>query len=111
MTRGVATWGCSNVLTEASSGRIEVWMLESTRRFSLSEWQQVRSHLERLPEGRVFLFADQGEISKALRSGGIGAYEVLRIPGANRVYVLYVFDHAQQLKALLDGQTEQKAGA
>lgn len=56
-TQGYATFWYGNVLTELSSGRLEVWTVDDMTRMNLHEWLQDRGH-RNLPEGEVFLLID-----------------------------------------------------
>ena len=60
--KGVSGFWTSNIITELSDGRIEMWTLKWDEP-EVDEWLQLRSHLDGLPEGKYFYLYDkvQGE--------------------------------------------------
>ena len=65
-TQGYATFWNANTLTEASDGQIEMWVLEDGRRgewmnLSLHDILQSKDHIDRDPEGKVFLLVNETE--------------------------------------------------
>ena len=57
-TQGFSTFWFGNVLTEASDGQIEMYTLARWTMDDLFAWLQKKSHLEQLPEGKVFVYVD-----------------------------------------------------
>lgn len=62
-TKGFATFWNGNVLTEATDGRVEVWVLEDRgEKFAVYKWLQEVSHSEELPKDEVFFVAQNYEV-------------------------------------------------
>ena len=59
-TRGMATFWNSNVVTELTDGRVEMWSVENFDSLQTFGWLQDMSHAQ-LPEGDVFLILTQEE--------------------------------------------------
>ena len=58
--RGVATFWNSNVTTELSDGRIEMWTVRNIEKMNIYEWLQETSHSE-LPDGNIFVLINKKE--------------------------------------------------
>ena len=56
--KGVATFWHSNIITELSDGRIDMWTLESNSSDKMYEWLQKREHIGAFPSDRYFFAAD-----------------------------------------------------
>jgi hypothetical protein len=56
--KGVATFWHSNIITELSDGRVEMWTLESNSSDKMYEWLQKREHIGEFPSDRYFFAAD-----------------------------------------------------
>ena len=57
-THGFATFWNGNLLTEASDGRLEVYVFDQWEDAGLFKWLQKKSHWTQLPEGKVFVFIE-----------------------------------------------------
>lgn len=57
-TQGFATFWNGNVLTEASDGRLELYVFDNWKEAGLKKWLQRKSHWTQLPEGKVFVFIE-----------------------------------------------------
>lgn len=94
-TKGYATFWEAGILTEWSSGQIEVWAVDPLRELQIHEWLQPSSHSVP-PEGEVFLLATQPELEStglsALAAGPDVVYQ-----DANG-YVIMAYDSADELK-------------
>lgn len=63
-TQGYASFWNANVMTEWSSGQIEVWVAPDFKRMDrIYEWLQKASH-ENLPEGKIFLLTTEQELNE-----------------------------------------------
>lgn len=60
-TRGFATFWYGNLLTEASDGQLDMYVLWGWTSDELAQWLQKKSHFEQLPEGKVFVYEESGE--------------------------------------------------
>lgn len=102
-TQGYATFWNANTLTEASDGKIEMWVLEDGR---LNSWMymvqssilQAKDHLTRDPEGKVFLLVDeeQNKIDSPLMDEDHLIGEMVAWS-----YYIYGYDSADEMRALL----------
>ena len=61
-TKGIATFWNSNITTELTDGRIEMWTVEDFDDMQIQTWLQEKSH-DTLPEGRVFIILSAKELS------------------------------------------------
>jgi len=59
---GFTTFWNANILTEASDGYLEIYTLNKWEDMQLSPWLQKKEHLEKLPEGKVFVFVPRTEV-------------------------------------------------
>lgn len=59
--QGFATFWNGNVLTEASDGQLDMYVFSEWTAERLYPWLQRKSHFERLPEGRVFVYVSRDE--------------------------------------------------
>ena len=53
--QGYATFWNSNVITEHSNGKIEMWTVDSLDSLSVTSWLQKKSHKEEMPHGKLFI--------------------------------------------------------
>ncbi len=60
-TNGYASFWNGNVMTEWSSGQLEVWVVPDYGAPSATEWLQRADHAQ-LPQGEVFLVSNYGEL-------------------------------------------------
>lgn len=84
-TQGFATFWNGNLLTEASDGQLDMYVLWGWTSDELAQWLQKKSHLEQLPEGKVFVYEESGEASADPFAGGDGARLVYEDVGG-RIY-------------------------
>ena len=61
-TEGFATFWNGNVLSEASDGRIEVWVLWDLENSQIYKWLQKTSHSSIYPEGKCFVYATSMQV-------------------------------------------------
>lgn len=61
---GFSTFWNANLMTEATDGQIEVYTYDYWTSPELYAWLQKKSHLEQLPEGKVFVFVDYKEAAE-----------------------------------------------
>lgn len=61
-TQGYATFWNGNVMTEWSSGQLEMWVVHDFNSLSIYQWLQSTSHSVP-PEGEVFLLSTHSELS------------------------------------------------
>lgn len=100
-TQGYATFWEGNVLTEASDGEIEVWVLESYRSGKLYPWLQRKDHLLREPEGKVFAVASPTDARpRSFEPYVLGDFEGSRV---------YGFESTQAFKEALEEATREDA--
>lgn len=94
--RGVATFWNSNVTTELSDGRIEMWSVRGFGTMNAYEWLQETSHSE-LPDGNVFVLINKKEY-EALDSG-IEDYIVYQVPD----FTVLAFDEGTDYVSIITG--------
>ncbi len=100
LTKGYAMLWSSNVLRELSSGKIETWNIASPDAYVLHKWLQEKSHLETMPEGKVFFIMSSdpyqlGEsYSESLFIQGDNCEEVFNKDNIH----IYVFESAESFR-------------
>lgn len=104
-TQGYATFWNANLLTEASDGQIEMWVLSDRGE---AEWTgmklhtmlQEASHLTRDPQGRVFLLVDEieNQADAPLLDEG---HLVGELVGWS--YYVYGYESVDEMRALIGG--------
>lgn len=99
---GFGSFWTSDVVTELSNGKIEMWTLGSADSTELFPWLQVKEHMYTLPEGPVFLIANVKEDSvDPLPSEKTTSKLADYLAYDDGNYVIYTFDDAEQyLKAM-----------
>ncbi len=102
-TQGIAPFWNSNIMTELSDGRIEMWTVEKgDNHLTPSTWLQSTSH-ETLPSGKIFLLFDQNEdLPQTHLPDTIETYVVYW----DNNYIVYGFDDISQYFELLDKYPE-----
>lgn len=93
-TQGYATMWNGNVLTEWTSGRVEVWVTGDLNSTEPAPWLQTAAHAQP-PEGRVFLLATREELEAANRRDWDGA-----VYADGEIYI-FDFDSAADLRGAL----------
>ena len=61
-TEGFATYWNGNVLTEASNGQIEVWILWDLKESNIYQWLQKVAHSTSYPKGKCFVYATSMQV-------------------------------------------------
>ena len=106
-TQGYATFWNANLLTEASDGEIEMWVLADSKHSEYQgQWAQMnmqqtlqdKSHLTQDPEGKVFLLVDEREYAEG---SPLLAQEHLVGELVGWSYYVYAYDSAADMRALL----------
>lgn len=105
---GLATFWNSNILTELSDGKLEMWTLDNYGKYGnqwaklrYRSWLQDRRHLEKDPDGKIFLILYNSE----RRFDRAGIY----IGAGNYIYgdkyiSIYAFGSADELRSRLFGK-------
>ena len=62
-TEGYATYWLSNVLTEVSDGKLEVYMVEDWESGKVGDWLQRIDHLSSEPKGRIFAIYSEDDFN------------------------------------------------
>ncbi len=98
-TEGYASfWDC-NVLTELTSGQIEMWNVKDINAMEINEWLQPVDHETTQPQGRTFVLVNSQPIDYP---GDVLTLPYAAANGANIVYqdstfTIFAFDHAQEI--------------
>ncbi len=101
LTKGYAMLWSSNVLRELSSGKIETWNIASPDAYVLHKWLQEKSHLDTMPEGKVFFImsSDPYQLGEAYKDSlfiqGDNCEEVFNKDNIH----IYVFDSAESFRS------------
>lgn len=96
-SRGFSTFWNSNIFTALSDNRIEMWTIVPSwmpewSELKLYPWLQKKDHLEKLPQGRIFLLLTTHEDAADLPFS-LGGREVYRCNG----YTVYEYESAEKL--------------
>ena len=98
---GYAAFWNGNVLTELSDGQIEVWVYEDINGFSngdnVEKWLQNKEHLEKFPEGKVFLLYSMEEFNN-LNNKDILSKQIVLYQSES--YIVYGFSSYNEFKML-----------
>lgn len=99
---GFASFWNGNILTEASSGALDMYLYGEWNEPELTPWLQEKAHLESLPEGRVFVFVSGVEYYE----GGVPCAKSEHLVWTGDVYGsrIYAYDSAAQVLELQRAQ-------
>lgn len=75
-TKGVAEFWDSNIITELSNGKIEMWTVKSLKSPDVYEWLQHKSHAEAMPEDGFVLLKIEDYNVEGFQWGEIVDYVV-----------------------------------
>lgn len=90
-TQGMATFWGSNVLTEFTDGRMEMWVIELDP-LKVRKWLQVKEHVDNLPEEKVFLLLTQYESKNSPTAKEIMNRYADKLVYADDNYFIYEWD-------------------
>ncbi len=107
-TQGFATQWLSDLITEMTAGKMEMWSVSNTENFaenpleSISELLQVKSHKESLPEKEFVVIAYNPEYATANDLIGLEDFQCLSLQDENLIYSddyarIYAFNDMQEL--------------
>ena len=68
-TQGFGMFWESNVLTQLSNGKIEMWTVTDLTSIQRYEWLQIKSHIDNLPEGPIFLIVAKNDVTNDVIPG------------------------------------------
>ena len=100
LTKGYAMLWSSNVLRELSSGKIETWNIASPDAYVLHKWLQEKSHLETMPDGKVFFImsSDPQQLGESYsESTFIQGDNCEEVFNKDNIHI-YVFDSAESFR-------------
>lgn len=106
VVNGYATFWNGNIMTELSNGEVEVWVTSCTedifhRNDNIYKWLQVKDHIDRKPDGKIFVLLTQEEYAacpQELLSQEKPAF-------SNTNYILYIFNSYDEFEELLEEPT------
>ena len=105
-TQGYSTFWNGNAMTELTSGKLEVWTLQSLDRDDVPNWLQPKSHLTTDPE-HPFLLIDTETDGPAENAKLIQYGDCTEVYNDGR-YVIYDFADADALHAAAQAATDTK---
>ena len=105
-TQGYSTFWNGNAMTELTSGKLEVWTLQSLDRDDVPNWLQPKSHLTTDPE-HPFLLIDTETDGPAENAKLIQYGDCIEVYNDGR-YVIYDFADADALHAAAQAAADAK---
>ena len=105
-TQGYSTFWNGNAMTELTSGKLEVWTLQSLDRDDVPNWLQPKSHLTTDPE-HPFLLIDTETDGPAENAKLIQYGDCTEVYNDGR-YVIYDFDDADAVRAAAQAAADAK---
>lgn len=110
-TQGFATTWLSDLMTEMTAGKMEMWVVNNTETFtdnpqeSIYEWLQVKDHKKALPQGEFIVLTYNPEYAVANDMIGIEDFKYLAEQDENLVYSddyarIYAFKNLEELTSL-----------
>jgi hypothetical protein len=110
-TKGFATPWLSDLMTEMTVGKMEMWVVSNTENFaddpqeSIFEWLQVKAHKKALPNGEFVVVTYNPEYASAKNMIGIEDFKCLSEQDENLVYSddyarIYAFNSIKELTDL-----------
>lgn len=94
-----------SILTELSNGKIEVWDYGTTsgglQIESMNQWLQLKSHINQLPTGKVFVLLSSEQLQNTQWSVEPDSSDILYQSG---LYTLLGFDNYEDVKSHLQGR-------
>ena len=103
-TQGYATFWNSDVLTELSDGRIEMWTVERLNdRSSVYRWLQATEHDTVQPEGEFFILVSQKDLDEKEEQEQLAVFSALpdHMVYQDENYQVYTFDSCGQYDQLV----------
>lgn len=103
-TQGYATFWNANTITEASDGRIRMWVLEDGRQgdwtnLNLRDILQSKANLREEPEGKVFLLVDWNEAKTDTPLLDKAHF----VETVGWTYDVYLYESVEEMRALIAG--------
>ena len=95
-TQGYTTFWNGNVLTEASDGKLDVYVYNSWASSQLYDWLQRRSHFEAAPEGKVFVYISEDDYQPDV----LPCKQEDHLVWKSREGSIYAYDSGEQVEAL-----------
>ena len=105
-TQGYSTFWNGNAMTELTSGKLEVWTLQSLDRDDVPNWLQPKSHLTTDPE-HPFLLIDTETVGPAENAKLIQYGDCTEVYNDGR-YVIYDFADADAVHAAAQAAADTK---
>ena len=106
-TQGFATFWNGNLLTEASDGRLEVYVFDQWEDAGLFKWLQKKSHWTQLPEGKVFVFIEGVELGSDPTILAQADHLAAELTGG----YIYTYDSAEEVMELQRENSARRSGA
>lgn len=103
-TQGYATFWNSDILTELSDGRIEMWTVERLNdRSTVSRWLQATEHDTAQPEGEFFILVSQKDLDEREEQEQLTVFSALQDHSVyqDESYQVYSFDSCEQYDQLV----------
>ena len=88
-TQGCATFWNSDVLTELSDGKIEMWTVNEMNELDTNQWLQETSHDTQMPEGEFFIITTPDEYTQNAETWKLPALTDYLVYGDDNYFSLF----------------------
>ena len=94
-TQGCATFWNSDVLTELSDGKIEMWTVNEMNELDTNQWLQETSHDTQMPDGEFFIITTPDEYTQNAETWKLPALTDYLVYGDDN-YFVFAFDSVEE---------------
>ena len=94
-TQGYATFWSSDVITELTDGRIEMWTVNDMNELDTNKWLQETSHDTETPEGSFFIIVTSDEYTQNAGTWKLASLTDYLVYG-NDNYFVFAFDSVEE---------------
>lgn len=103
-SQGYSAFGIGNVATELSSGKLDIWVLDSVLSSQTTpnplDWLQEKRHINEKPNGEIFFIVDSLDNNDEVDTSSIENYKKYDKNG----YAVYVFPKYNMLEDFINNQ-------
>ena len=94
-TQGCATFWNSDVLTELSDGKIEMWTVNEMNELDTNQWLQETSHDTQMPDGEFFIITTPDEYTQNAETWKLPTLTDYLVYGDDN-YFVFAFDSVEE---------------